>query len=371
MLHLKNIVVRYGGVHALKGVSMEIPEGSITCLIGANGAGKSTTLRAISGMVPLTKGEIHFEGRRIDGMEPQEIVELGIGHVPEGKKLFLEMSVRDNLLSGAYLRKRKHRIDADLKRICGFFPVLERAINRPASNMSGGEQQMLAIGRGLMSAPKLLLLDEPSLGLSPLLTREVGRIIRKIADEGVSVLLIEQNASLALSLAKKCYVLETGTITVEGTSAELQDNDHIRAAYLGLDPAQAPATDKSNSGQPTQKDSPPAIAGDPSVRQEINPLLPRILETEAKGNDKSSPSDEQPIFGSRLDNIRLNIRNPSTSEEGVRERHLSQYKSVPSSAQHLSSSQNATVSHRQPVRNHRSTTRVVKKVFRPPNAIDQ
>ncbi len=234
MLSLKSIVVHYGGVQALKGISLEVEEGAITCLIGANGAGKSTTLKAISGIVPLTSGEIWFQGCRIDGMEPEEIVEMGIRHVPEGKRLFLEMSVRDNLLTGAHLRSEKELVEQDLQRVYGYFPLLGTAATKPASKMSGGEQQMIAIGRGLMGAPKLLLLDEPSLGLSPILTRDVGSIIKKIVNEGVSILLIEQNANLALQLAKTCYVLETGTIALEGASKDLQDNEHVKAAYLGI-----------------------------------------------------------------------------------------------------------------------------------------
>jgi branched-chain amino acid transport system ATP-binding protein len=256
MLSLKNVVVHYGGVQALKGISLEVVQGAITCLIGANGAGKSTTLRAISGIVPLTTGEIWFQGRRIDGMDPEEIVEIGIGHVPEGKRLFLEMNVRDNLMTGAHLRHDKERIDQDLKRIYSYFPVLGVAISRPASTLSGGEQQMLAIGRGLMCAPKLLLLDEPSLGLSPILTREVGAIIKKIADEGVSILLIEQNANLALQLAQKCYVLETGKIALEGTSADLQNNEHVKAAYLGLCPTPQEYAAMASIGRTENKDSP-------------------------------------------------------------------------------------------------------------------
>ena len=251
MLSLKNIVVHYGGIQALKGVSLEAREGTITTLIGANGAGKSSTLRAISGMVPLTSGEIWFRDHRIDGFDPEEIVEMGIGHVPEGKKLFLEMSVRDNLLTGAYLRRDQEGIERDLKRVCQYFPVLERAYNRPAAQMSGGEQQMLAIARGLMSSPKMLLLDEPSLGLSPLLTREVGAIIRRIAGEGMTILLIEQNASLALRLSSRCYVMETGKVVLEGKSADLQNNRHVKAAYLGVDPeVEAPAVvmDASDGG---------------------------------------------------------------------------------------------------------------------------
>jgi len=234
MLKLKNIVVHYGRVEAVKGISLEAEAGSITTLIGANGAGKSACLRAISGLVPLTSGEIWFEGKRIDGMTPEKIVRLGIGHVPEGKRLFLEMSVFDNLMTGAFLRKDKDGIERDLERIYEYFPVLQKARNRQASKLSGGEQQMLAMGRGLMANPKLLLLDEPSLGLSPILTQEVASIIKRIADEGFSILLIEQNASLALKLASKGYVLETGRIALEGDAKQLQDNEHVRKAYLGL-----------------------------------------------------------------------------------------------------------------------------------------
>ena len=238
MLTLKDIVVHYGGVQALKGISLEVQEGAVTALIGANGAGKSTTLRAISGLVPLTSGEILFEGKRIDGKSPEKIVALGIVQVPEGKRLFLEMSILDNLLAGAYLRKDTDRLATDLEHIYGYFPILGKARHRPASNLSGGEQQMLAIGRGLMASPRLLLLDEPSLGLSPLLTKEVGAIIKQIADEGVSILLIEQNASLALQLARKAYVMETGTIALEGDPLELQNNAHVKEAYLGLSPTE-------------------------------------------------------------------------------------------------------------------------------------
>ncbi len=238
MLTLKDIVVHYGGVQALKGISLEVQEGAVTALIGANGAGKSTTLKAISGLVPLTSGEILFEGKRIDGNSPEKIVALGIVQVPEGKRLFLEMSVLDNLLAGAYLRKDTDRLATDLEHIYGYFPILGKARHRPASNLSGGEQQLLAIGRGLMASPRLLLLDEPSLGLSPLLTKEVGAIIKQIADEGVSILLIEQNASLALQLAQKAYVMETGTIALEGDPLELQNNAHVKEAYLGLSPTE-------------------------------------------------------------------------------------------------------------------------------------
>lgn len=234
MLNIKNIAVHYGGIEALKGISLDVEAGGITTLIGANGAGKSTCLRAISGLVPLTSGEIWFEDKRIDGMAPEKIVRLGISHAPEGKRLFLLMSVSDNLMIGAFLRKDKAEIERDLEHIYESFPLLRRSRRRLSSSLSGGEQQMLAIGRALMSHPKLLLLDEPSLGLSPILTQEVASIIKRIADEGFSILLIEQNASLALSLASKAYVLETGRIALEGDAKQLQNNEHVKKAYLGL-----------------------------------------------------------------------------------------------------------------------------------------
>lgn len=238
MLNVKNIVVKYGGVQAVKGVSLEAVEGAITALIGGNGAGKSSTLRAISGLVPISSGEILFMGERIDGTEPEAIFALGVVHVPEGKRLFLEMSVLDNLLAGAYLRKDTDQIGKDLSRIHEYFPVLGRARHRPASRLSGGEQQMLAIARGLMASPRLLMLDEPSLGLSPLLTREVGTIVERISKEGVPILLVEQNASLAFALAEKIYVMETGAITLVGEPATLESNPHVREAYLGVSSAE-------------------------------------------------------------------------------------------------------------------------------------
>jgi branched-chain amino acid transport system ATP-binding protein len=221
-------------VEAIRGVSIEVQKGKITTLIGANGAGKSTCLRAISGLIPVYSGEIWFGDQRIDGMQPEKIVNLGVVHIPEGKQLFLEMSVIDNLMTGAFLRKSKADIEKDLKRVFNYFPDLEKARYRHASKLSGGQQQMLAIGRGLMADPKLLLLDEPSLGLSPLLTQEVGFIIQRVAKEGVSILLIEQNANMALELANNGYVLETGRIALEGDSNFLRDNEHVKKAYLGL-----------------------------------------------------------------------------------------------------------------------------------------
>jgi len=235
MLKMKDVVVHYGAVEALKGISLDVEKGSITTLIGGNGAGKSTCLRAISGIIPVTRGEIWFEDRRINGLSPNKIVKMGITHVPEGKRLFLDMSVADNLLTGAFLRKDTARIQKDVERISDYFPILARARNRPASSLSGGEQQMLAIGRGLMANPRLLMLDEPSLGLSPILTQEVASIIKTISEqEGLTIMLIEQNASIALSLASRGYVMETGNITMEGNAKELQDNEHVRKAYLGI-----------------------------------------------------------------------------------------------------------------------------------------
>lgn len=262
MLSLKDIVVYYGGVQALKGISLEIEEGAITGLIGSNGAGKTTTLRAISGLIPIASGEIWFGGRRIDGRSPERIVSLGIVQVPEGKRLFLEMTVLDNLLAGAYLRKDKDRLGTDLKRIYDYFPVLEKAQNRLASHLSGGEQQMLAIGRGLMASPKLLLLDEPSLGLSPLLTKEVAGIIKRIAQEGVSILLIEQNANLAFQLVRKIYVMETGTITLEGDPSDLQNDPHVKEAYLGL-----ARTEEMREGEAMQAKGPARGPSDVAARK--------------------------------------------------------------------------------------------------------
>lgn len=234
MLNIKDIVVHYGGVEALKGISLDAEEGSITTLIGTNGAGKSTCLRAISGLVPLTSGEIWFEGRRIDGMAPEDIVGLGITHVPEGKRLFPWMSVHDNLMAGAFLRKDKVEIKRDLERAFKYFPILERRRRQQARSLSGGEQQMLAFGRGLLSHPKIFLFDEPSLGLAPIMVNEVADHIRQLAEEGYAIILVEQNASLALALAKKAYVLEIGKIALEGDTKQLQDNEYVKRAYLGI-----------------------------------------------------------------------------------------------------------------------------------------
>jgi len=234
MLSLKNIVVHYGGVEALKDVSMEAEKGSITALIGANGAGKSTCLRAISGLSPLTSGEIWFENKRIDGMATEKIVRLGIAHVPEGKRLFLKMSVLDNLLTGASLRKDRIGIERDLEKAFEYFPILSERRKQLAGKLSGGEQQMLAFGRALLSNPKLFLFDEPSLGIAPIIVHEIGERVRRLADEGYAIILVEQNAIMALELARKAYVLETGRVALEGDANQLKNNEYVKKIYLGI-----------------------------------------------------------------------------------------------------------------------------------------
>jgi branched-chain amino acid transport system ATP-binding protein len=233
MLNIADIETYYGSIFALKGISLEVDRGSIVAVLGANGAGKSTLLRTISGLISPLKGRIEFEGQRIVGMSPNKIVRIGISHVPEGRQLFPEFTVLENLIMGAYIRKGIGEIRKDLEIIYKYFPILSERKTQNASSLSGGEQQMLAIGRGLMSRPKLLLLDEPSLGLAPLTVEGIYRILRLINVEGTTILLVEQNAKLALSIAKNGYVFETGKVTVYGKSDELLQNEHIRKAYLG------------------------------------------------------------------------------------------------------------------------------------------
>jgi len=225
--------VFYERVEALKGISLAVESGAIVTLIGANGAGKSTTLRAISGLIGVASGEIFFEEKKIDGLSPQEIVRAGIAHVPEGRRVFPYMTVKENLMLGAFRRKDKEGVQADLEGVLEHFPILRERRSQSAGSLSGGEQQMLAIGRALMSKPRLLLLDEPSLGLAPLMVKEVGRIIVDINQRKVGIILVEQNAQMALRLAHTGYVLETGSIAVQGKASELIDNEHVRKAYLG------------------------------------------------------------------------------------------------------------------------------------------
>jgi branched-chain amino acid transport system ATP-binding protein len=234
LLKTKDIRVRYNKVEAIKGVSLEVAKGSIVTLIGSNGAGKSTVLKAISGLNPIVSGEIWFLNHRIDSFLPQDIVKLGISHVPEGKRLFSRMTVLENLKMGAYTRKDKEESKKDMdEEVFHYFPKLKVRINQATGTLSGGEQQMVAIGRALMAKPKLLLLDEPSLGLSPLLVLEVAKIIREINKKGVSIILVEQNAKMALQLAHFGYVLETGKVALDGAADSLLNNTHVRDAYLG------------------------------------------------------------------------------------------------------------------------------------------
>ena len=233
MLKINDMNVYYGAIHALKGISLEINEGEIVTLIGANGAGKSTTLRTISGLLKPKTGTIEFEGKNIAGMPAQNIVKAGISQVPEGRRVFAEMTVMENLELGAFIRKDKAGITKDLKMVFERFPRLEERVNQQAGTLSGGEQQMLAMGRALMSRPRLLLLDEPSMGLAPLLIREIFSIIQDINKAGTTVLLVEQNANMALSIANRAYVLETGRITLSGDAKELAASEEVRKAYLG------------------------------------------------------------------------------------------------------------------------------------------
>ena len=233
MLKIDNIDVYYGAIHALKGISLEVKEGEIVTLIGANGAGKSTTLRTISGLLKPKTGSITFLGQNIEGVRAHEIVKKGISQVTEGRRVFAEMTVMENLDLGAFVRKDKAGIQQDLKHVFELFPRLEERKNQSAGTLSGGEQQMLAMGRALMSRPKLLLLDEPSMGLAPLLIKEIFNIIVDINKSGTTVLLVEQNANMALSIANRAYVLETGRITLSGSAKELAASEDVRKAYLG------------------------------------------------------------------------------------------------------------------------------------------
>ncbi len=233
MLKIDDINVYYGAIHAIKGISLEVNEGEIVTLIGANGAGKSTTLRTISGLLKPKTGTMTFEGKNIAGVPAHNIVKAGISQVPEGRRIFAEMSVMENLDLGAFIRKDKDGIQKDLKMVFERFPRLEERKNQEAGTLSGGEQQMLAMGRALMSRPRLLLLDEPSMGLAPLLIREIFSIIQDINKTGTTILLVEQNANMALSIANRAYVLETGRITLSGDAKELAASEDVRKAYLG------------------------------------------------------------------------------------------------------------------------------------------
>ncbi len=234
LLEMRNASVRYGKVAALRDVSINAPDGGIVTIIGGNGAGKTTTLRAMSGLARLAAGEIHFSGERIDHLPADKIVARGIAHVPEGRRVFPDLTVQENLNTGAFLRRDGVAIASDLEMVFARFPRLRERRRQLAKTMSGGEQQMLAIGRALMAKPRLLLMDEPSMGLAPVVVEEIAKIVREISADGVPVVLVEQNAELALNIADYAYVLETGALTLEGKAKDLHDNDHVRAAYLGI-----------------------------------------------------------------------------------------------------------------------------------------
>ena len=233
MLEVKDIEVYYGMIQALKGISFEVNEGEVIALIGANGAGKTTTLHTITGLLSPKKGSVVFEGQDITKVPAHKIVSLGVAHVPEGRRVFAELSVYQNLKMGAYTRKDKDEIAKTLEMVYKRFPRLEERKNQLAGTLSGGEQQMLAMGRALMSHPKIIVMDEPSMGLSPILVNEIFDIIKEVSASGTTVLLVEQNAKKALSIADRAYVLETGKIVLEGDAKELMNDDSIKKAYLG------------------------------------------------------------------------------------------------------------------------------------------
>ena len=232
MLKIKNLNVYYGAIHALKSINIEIKEGEIVTLIGSNGAGKTSTLKAISGIIPCKSGTIEFEGKDITNAQPHKLVYAGIGHVPEGRRIFSELTVMENLELGAYTRKDKE-VKSDFEKVFEKFPRLKERRKQDAGTLSGGEQQMLAIGRALMSRPKLLLLDEPSMGLAPIVVRQIFSTIKEINKSGTTILLVEQNANMALSIADRAYVIETGQIVNSGAAEDIKQNEDVKKAYLG------------------------------------------------------------------------------------------------------------------------------------------
>jgi len=234
LLDVENLNVYYGAIHALQGVSFNVEPGEIVTLIGANGAGKSTTLRTVSGLLRSRTGHVKFKNLDISMMPAQQIVRLGASHVPEGRKIFAPLTVRENLLMGAFTRTDQNEIQKSMDRVFASFPRLKERINQPGGTLSGGEQQMLATGRGMMSQPALLMMDEPSMGLSPILVEEIFSIIKEINAAGTSILLVEQNAQMALSISHRAYVLETGRIVLSGTAKEIANNPQVKTAYLGI-----------------------------------------------------------------------------------------------------------------------------------------
>lgn len=232
ILELNNLNVYYGAIHALKNINLKVNEGEVVTLIGANGAGKSTTLKAVSGMLKPRTGEIIFNGKKINSLSAPDIVKLGMSHVPEGRRVFAKMNVMENLEMGAFTRNDKDGIKQDIERVFNLFPILKERMDQISGTLSGGEQQMLAIGRGLMSRPKLILLDEPSMGLAPLIVKEIFSIIKEINDTGTTVMLVEQNANMALNASDRAYIIRNGEIDIEGNSKDLLKDEKVKKAYL-------------------------------------------------------------------------------------------------------------------------------------------
>ena len=235
MLKIKDLVVKYGGITAVKEISLEIGAGETVALIGANGAGKSSTLNAVSGLLRCASGTITFDDKNITGISPDRIVEMGLVQVPEGRQIFTRLTVEENLRMGAFVNRDKADVERNRERVLSLFPILKERARQSAGTLSGGEQQMLAIGRALMSSPKMLLLDEPSMGLSPIMTQEVFKVLRSLKDENITVFIVEQNAYEALELADRAYIMETGNITLEGRSTDLIHDERVKDAYLGGD----------------------------------------------------------------------------------------------------------------------------------------
>jgi len=235
MLKIENLFAGYGRVQVLKDINIEVGKGEIVCLVGANGAGKSTLLKVISGIVATAQGKITFHDQEIANHKPDQIVRMGLSHVPEGRQIFGDLTVRQNLMLGSYVHKvKKEEMERLFNFVFDFFPILKTRLTQKAGTMSGGEQQMLAIGRGLMSQPKLLLLDEPSLGLAPLMVETILKVIQNLCSTGISILLVEQNVNAALQISDRAYVMETGSIVTHGKARELMENDEIRKSYLGM-----------------------------------------------------------------------------------------------------------------------------------------
>lgn len=233
MLEVKDLNVFYGAIHALKGISLNVGEGELVSLIGANGAGKTTTLHTISGLLTAASGSVFLDGKDLQKAAPNKIISMGLAHVPEGRHVFARMTVEENLRMGAYIIKDQHKISQNLEKVYGHFPRLKERYKQLAGTLSGGEQQMLATGRALMTDPAIVLMDEPSMGLSPLLVKEIFSIIQQLHESGITILLVEQNAKMALAVSDRAYVLETGTISMSGKAADLARDDRVRKAYLG------------------------------------------------------------------------------------------------------------------------------------------